>query len=211
MNQIDAAAPDGVSALRPDHTDEAAAVLLASHAQYPAFVALWPDEATRRRALLPFLRASVAGAVALSAGTLGRAQGRPVAVALWQPPGAFPWSPPRKLRAFPALLRTALASPRAFRRFARLGASAEREHPQDPHWYLEALGVHPSAQGQGWARRALEPGLRRADDAGLGCYVETSDGGNVPFYRRLGFEVIAPRLDHLRGGPAYTGMWRSPR
>jgi len=189
----------------------ATAVLSASHADYPAFAHVWPDPAVRRRALRPFLRASVADAAALGDSSVGREGDRVVAVALWLGPGAFPWSPARKARATGAFLRTALAAPRAFPAFARIGAAAERSHPDAVHWYLESLGVHPAAQGRGWGRRVLEPGLDRADAQGVACYVETSDPGNEAFYRRLGFELTAPRLEHLPGGPPYLGMTRPPR
>ena len=78
---------------------QAAAVLVASHADHPGFAWLWPDPAVRRRALRPFLRATVGDVVAHGSATVGRdAQGR-CAVALWLPPESFPWSLRRTLRA----------------------------------------------------------------------------------------------------------------
>ncbi|WNV74274.1 N-acetyltransferase [Geodermatophilus sp. DSM 44513] len=199
------------AAVRPLHQSEVAAataVLSASHADYPAFRHLWPDPAVRRRALLPFLRASLADAAALGGSSIAGDGDGALAVAVWLPPGAFPWSAARKARAAPALLRTAMAAPRSFPAFARLSAAAEHSHPGDPHWYLQALGVHPRAQRQGWGQRVLRPGLEQADATGLPCYVETSDPANQEFYRRLGFDVITPRLEHLPGGPPYTGLRR---
>jgi ribosomal protein S18 acetylase RimI-like enzyme len=102
-------------------------------------------------------------------------------------------------------------SPALLSWFARLGAAAAATAPRESCWYLEALGVHPRVQRRGWGRRVLEPGLRRADDAGLPCYVETSDPGNRGFYVSLGFEVSAPHLEHLPGGPGYIGMRRAPK
>ncbi len=205
------AAEAGVRPLRRGDGAAAANVLADSHAGYPAFRHLWPDAATRRRALLPFLRASTADAAALSAGTVATDRDGVLAVALWLPPGTFPWSPLRQVRAGPALLRTALADPRAFPAFARLGAAAARTLPSPSHWYLEALGVAPRAQRRGWGRRVLRPGLERADAASLPCYVETCDQGNEAFYGRLGFMVVGARHEHLPGGPPYTGMERLPR
>ncbi len=186
-------------------------LLVRSHTDYPAFRAVWPDRRTRIRALFPFTRAAVADTAALGTGSVAVERGEVRAAALWLPPGAFPWSARRKLRATPLLLRTASAAPRAFGRFAAIGAAAERAHPSVAHWYLETLGVEPTAQGRGWGGRVLDPGLHRADADGLPCYVETSDAANEPFYRRFGFEVVAPRLEHLPGGPAYRGMLRPPR
>lgn len=197
-----------VRPLRRGDLAETTAVLCASHADYPAFGHLWPNPAVRARALAPFLRASTADAAALQASAVAGDEEGMVAVALWLPPGAFPWSPARKARATPALARTALAAPRAFPAFVQLGAAAERTHPSDPHWHLQALGVHPRAQHRGWGQRVLRPGLERADATGLACYLETSDPANEQFYRRLGFTLVAPRLEHLPGGPPYIGMRR---
>lgn len=199
-----------VRALRRGDTASAGEVLAESHARYPAFVHLWPEPAVRRRALVPFLRSAASDAAGLGAGDIGTDAGGIVAVALWLPPGAFPWSPRRQARASPALLRTALAAPRAAVSFARLGAAAARTAPGEAHWHLEALGVHPRAQHRGWGDRVIRPGLQRADADGLPCYVETSDPANVGFYSHFGFEVAAPTLDHLAHGPAYIGMRRPP-
>ena len=186
-------------------------MLAASHARYPAFGHLWPDPAVRHRALMPFLQAAATDAAGLGASVVGTDAGGMVAVALWLPPGSFPWSPVRQARALPALLRTALAAPRAAASFARLGAAAGRTAPGERHWYLETLGVHPRAQRRGWGQRLLGPGLRRADADELPCYLETSDPANVDYYDCLGFEVVASTLDHLPHGPAYIGMRRPPR
>lgn len=201
----------GVETLLRPERGEAAAVLAASHADYPGFAWLWPDPAVRRRALRPFLRATVADVAAHGSAAVGRDGQGVCAVALWLPPGSFPWSLGRKLRAAPALARTAMAAPRAFPAFAALGASAERTHPDEEHWSLEVLGVHPRAQGEGWGGELMRAGIARADADGAACWVETSDPANVGFYRALGFEVLAPRLEHLAGGPRYVGLRRPPR
>lgn len=200
-----------VRTLRRGDTAAAGELLAASHARYPAFVHLWPDPAVRRSALTPFLRAAARDASGLRASDMGTDAQGIVAVALWLPPGRFPWSPIRQARALPALLRTAMAAPRVAASFARLGAAAARTAPGEPHWYLEALGVHPRAQRRGWGQGVIGPGLQRADADGLPCYVETSDTANVDFYHHFGFEVVAPTLNHLPHGPAYTGLRRTPR
>jgi ribosomal protein S18 acetylase RimI-like enzyme len=197
--------------LERTHARAAGALLTASHADYPAFRHVYPAPDARRRALLPFMTASAADAAAIG-GSFGAWDGQGlVGAALWLPPAAFPWSAWRKLKATPRLLRTAMAAPGSFRAFAQIGTAAEKVHPHEPHWYLEALGVHPRGQGQGVGTGLMDLGLRRADADGLPCYLETSDPGNEAFYRRLGFEVTEPRLEHLPGGPPYLGMRRAPR
>jgi ribosomal protein S18 acetylase RimI-like enzyme len=198
--------PD-VDVLRRTDVDAAALVLAASHADYPAFRHVFPDPAVRRRALLPFMRATAKDASQWPSSAVARRAREVVAVAVWLPPGAFPWSAGRKLRITPALVRTALAAPRAFPTFAKVGTASERSHPTEPHWYLEVLGVDPSAQREGWGSRVLRPGLRHADAEGLPCYLETSDPANEAFYQRLGFETVST-LMHITGGPPYLGMRR---
>src|SRR5215211_6627953 len=93
------------------HARAAGGLLSASHADYPAFRHVYPAPDTRRRALLPFMTASAADAAAIGA-SFGAWDCRGVVgVALWLPPGAFPWSAWRKLKATPRLLRTAIAAP----------------------------------------------------------------------------------------------------
>ena len=200
-----------IDILRRADARAAGLLLSVSHGEYPAFRHVFPAADVRRRALIPFMTASAADAAAFGVSTVARDSRGLVGVALWLPPGAFPWSIRRKVRATPALLRTALSAPRSFPAFAGIGAAAEKVHPPEPHWYLEALGVHPRGQGRGVGTSLMAEGLRRADASGLPCYLETSDPANEMFYRRLGFEVVERHLEHIAGGPPYLGMRRPPR
>jgi ribosomal protein S18 acetylase RimI-like enzyme len=132
-------------------------------------------------------------------------------VALWQKPGRFPLSLMRKARMMPALLRVALAAPRAFPRFARSGAALERAFPEEPVWYLEALGVHPNAQRRGVGGALLAAGLAVVDADHIACHLHTSDEANVAYYERWGFELTQPAFPAYAGGPTYYGMTRPPR
>jgi ribosomal protein S18 acetylase RimI-like enzyme len=188
----------------------AADALAAGHADYPAFRYLFPDPGRRARALRPFFAATVRDAVPFGH-VWAAVDGRRVdAVGVWLPPGAFPWSAWRKLRATPAFLRVFAADPRAFRTFVGYGANAERAHPSEAHWYLVVLSVRPEAQRRGLGSRLVEPILARADADGLPSYLETSDPANVAFYRRFGFEVTDRALQLVPGGPTHVAMRRSP-
>jgi ribosomal protein S18 acetylase RimI-like enzyme len=198
---------DAVVALRRHEHREAAEVLVDSHGDYPAFRYVFPTD-RRRRALRPFLEATVRDAAANGVVDAVSHQGRIAGIAVWLPPGAYPWSPRRQVRAAPALLRTALAAPMSFRAFAALGANATAAHPRDRHWYLVALGVRHESHGRGLGSRLLDSGLRRADADGIDAYVETSDPANLPFYVRHGFVVVEPDLQLLPGGPPYAALRR---
>lgn len=192
-------------ALRARDVGEAAEVLVASHADYPAFRAVFPDPARRERALRPFFRGTIADAVRAGVVEGERVDGRLAGVAVWLPPGAAALDTRRKLAMFPALLRVMAAAPRSFGRFARFGANVEKAHPDDAHWYLVVLGVRPEHHGRGIGRALLESGLRRADGD---VYLETSDPANVAFYERFGFTVVDPALHLVPDGPPHVAMRR---
>ena len=213
----------------------AADVLVDSHRNYPAFRHVFPDPRRRLKALRPFFAATLrdaipfgsvytdagcgyagtdAGAVHLGAdaGAVhpGADAGGMAAVAVWLPPGAFPWTGVRQARAAPTLVRTMIAAPRSFPAFMRLGANATRAHPTEPHWYLVVLGVRPSHQGHGHGSRLVAAGLHHADRDGTACYLETSDPTNVAFYQRFGFTVVDHALSLVPGGPTHIAMRRPP-
>jgi ribosomal protein S18 acetylase RimI-like enzyme len=200
-----------IDALRRQHTRVAAEVLAESHHDYPIFRHLFPDSDRRRRALRGFFRGVVRDACRLGAShAAAGAGGALLGVAVWLPPGTYPWSALRKLRAVPALLRVALVAPGSASDFARTGANTERAHPAEPHWYLEVLGVRPEAQGLGVGTQLLGLGLARAERAGLPCYLETARRQNVGYYARFGFEVVDDALALVPSGPTHWAMWRPP-
>ncbi len=201
---------DGVVTLPRGRHREAADVLVDSHGDYPAFRHVFASD-RRRRALRPFFEATVrdASCAGVVEGIVDG--GRLAAAAVWLPPGAYPWSVRRQLRAAPALMRTALAAPGSFRAFAALGAAAAAAHPRDDHWYLVALGVRHGSHRRGLGSRLLAAGLRRADADEVDAYVETSDPDNLPFYTRSGFVVVEPALWLLPDGPPYIALRRRIR
>ena len=197
-----------IGVLRKAQVDGAAAALTASHADYPAFCHVFPDRRRRARALASFFRATVRDAIPFGA-VHAAVDGRQVlAVAVWLPPGAFPWSALRKARATPSFMRVLAADPSAFGTFVRYGANAERAHPREPHWYLEVLGVRPGSQRQGLGTRLIQPVLGQADADRRSCLLETSDRANVPYYERFGFSVINDDLALVPNGPTHVVMRR---
>lgn len=198
----------GVSTVPPGEHRAAAAAIAAGHADYPAFRHLFVDPRRRARALRAFFEATVRDAVPFGS-VLAVPDGPTVAAtAVWLPPGAFPWTPRRKLRATPTFGRVLIADPRAFPAFVRYGNVVEKAHHGDPHWYLVVLSVRPEHQRHGLGSRLVEPVLERADRDGVVCRLETSDPANVGFYERFGFEVVGPALSVLAGGPDLIAMRR---
>ena len=127
--------------------------------------------------------------------------------ALWFPPGAWKSSASDYLRSGPHVAR-ALGG--GIIRALRLLAAVERQHPTEPHWYLEAMGVLPDARGQRIGTTLLSPILDHCDEKRLPAYLESSNVRNVRFFERHGF-VAAAQLDVPAGAPRVTPMWRDPR
>ncbi|WP_329395616.1 GNAT family N-acetyltransferase [Streptomyces melanogenes] len=82
--------------------------------------------------------------------------------------------------------------------------------PQEPHWYLAAIGADPAGQGQGHGSALLRSGLAKADAAGMPVHLESSKPSNLPVYEHFGFTV----LEEVRlpgNGPTLWAMRRAPR
>jgi Acetyltransferase (GNAT) family len=199
-----------VIVLRHGQQRAGAAAIAAGHANYPAFRHLFLDPRRRARVLPVFFEATVRDAIPYGS-VLAAADGdRVEATAVWLPPGRFPWTPWRKLRATPAFTRIMITAPRVFPTFMRYGANIEAAHRDAPHWYLVVLSVRPESQRRGLGSRLVEPIFERADRDGVPCRLETSDPANVPFYERFGFEVTDPALAAMPDGPCLTAMRRPP-
>jgi ribosomal protein S18 acetylase RimI-like enzyme len=197
--------------LRPDQVRAVGEVLSQSHADYPAFRHTFPDAMHRRRALRRMFTGIARDAVRFRSVYAAEAtDGRVLGVAIWLPPGRFPWSAGRQLRGAGWQLGVLLAAPRSFPTFMRTGMNAARLHPSDRHWYLETMGVAPSAQRRGIGGRLLAPVLERADRERVDCYLGTSDRANVAYYKRYGFEVVDDTVPLLPAGPTHVAMRRRP-
>ena len=127
--------------------------------------------------------------------------------ALWFPPGGWRSSVSDYVRSGPKVAR-ALGTGTV--RALRLLSAVERQHPPEPHWYLETLGVVPESRSRGVGPQLLAPVLERCDAERLPAYLESSSTRNVAFFERQGFVARAP-LEVLPGCPVVTPMWRDPR
>ena len=179
--------------LSGDQLASAGHVFASSHADYPSWRAVFHDRRQRERALPRVLPGDGARRPSFGAVDAAVTNGQVLGIAVWLPPGRFPWSASRKLRAAPAMLSMLRAAPGRFSMFARLGANAQRFHPTYPHWNLETLGIRQEAQGRGIGTRLMAPGLARADHAGLPCYLTTARQENLGFYERGQAAVRRPR------------------
>lgn len=203
-------ARDAVQVLRRGQERAAAEAIAAGHANYPSFRHFFPNDELRAKILPTFFRATVRDAVPFGSVLSAWTGDRVDAVAVWLPPERFPWTRIRKLQATPAFLRIMVAAPRAFAPFARFGTGVEAAHRDGPHWYLVVMSVRPERQRQGLGKALVKPILERADRDGVVCRLETADPNNIPFYTRLGFDVVDTAFSPIPGGPTLTTFRRSP-
>jgi ribosomal protein S18 acetylase RimI-like enzyme len=94
--------------------------------------------------------------------------------------------------------------PRTFELFELFDA----HRPQDPHYYLQFIGVRPGCQGTGIGSALLRAMLDRCDLGGVPAYLEADERSKL-LYAKHGFEAIAEI--RLPNGPSAWSMWRAPR
>ncbi|MDQ3398081.1 MAG: GNAT family N-acetyltransferase [Deinococcota bacterium] len=197
--------------LEPNQIGEATGVLLRSFHSALQFVAVCPNPAKRLRLLRIFFGVAVRDALAHGHIDVASGHGRVAGVAVWLPPGHVVMTPARQARAALPMSRIGFFAPRALSRLARLGTVLDAAHPGEPHWYLSALAVDTTVQGQRVGSQLLRDGLARAEATRYGCYLETMLERNVRLYRRFGFEVVREEQGLVPGGPPFWFMWRAPQ
>jgi len=123
--------------------------------------------------------------------------------AMWLPPGIGPDED-----ALGAAMAEGISEDRheqVFGLLERVGAA----HPDEPHWFLPAIGVDPARQGRGVGAALMSHSLAGCDADGTVAYLESSNPRNVPFYERLGFEVVE-RMQ-VGDSPVLSAMLRTAR
>jgi GNAT superfamily N-acetyltransferase len=182
---------------------ETAQILARAFYDDPVFGWFFPDEGSRHQRLQRFFVTELHheslghGAVEVAC-----VDGRVAGAAVWFPPGA---SLATEASALPGYLR---AFGRRLVIVSQYESVAVSAHPRDdPHWYLNVIGVDPARQGHGLGAALLRSRLRRCDQEGLPAYLESSKLGNVPLYEHFGFQVTGA-LGLPEGAPVVNTMWR---
>ena len=105
-----------------------------------------------------------------------------------------------------------LLGPQGCANFTAIVANMEHalaQHNLQQAWYLSIAGIAPQAQGRGLGASVLAPGLAAVDQAGAVCFLETYNERSLPFYGRLGFEVVGRYAEAVTGSD-YWLMLRQP-
>ncbi|HEY5260923.1 MAG TPA: GNAT family N-acetyltransferase [Solirubrobacteraceae bacterium] len=175
------------------------AVLAEAFYEDPIFAWLMPDDAKRRARLRRYFAIELRY-FALARGRVWSTSDL-TGAALSTPPGV--WRVP---------LHATLLEGTAFGihvpRAARLGATVERRHIRERHYYVRDIGVHPDGQGQGLGSALMQPTLDRCDREGLPAYLEASSERSAALYERLGFKLTGEL--RVAGSPPLRLMLRPP-
>lgn len=65
-----------------------------------------------------------------------------------------------------------------------------KKYAHEPHFYLDNIGVLPSARGQGLSSKLIRPFLERADSQKTIAYTDTVTRSNVALYEHFGFQCV---------------------
>jgi GNAT superfamily N-acetyltransferase len=177
---------------------QAGEVLARAFFDDPMTMYILPDDQQRREILPSFMTAG--GNICMLNGEVYTTPGDILGSANWLPPGKTEIDEARLAEAGAMEVLGTMGDEAAGRfgaLMAQLGELHQKAVPPE-HWYLLILGVDPPRQGQGIGGQLIEPVLRRADAAGLPCYLETMKPRNVTFYKKHGFEVVVE--DDIAGG-----------
>ena len=176
--------------LTPADVEPAADIIAQAFVNDPLISFILPVKSARMNTLKTFFR--IYGEINILNGR-GYGVGEPLqGVAYWQPPGSESLS--ISIKALAKLLPLVFtAYPFGYiraRAIFRTTDSLHQKYAADPHYYLDNLGVLPSAQGKGWSSKLMRPILEQADAQQVIAYTDTTSPANVGFYAHFGFECV---------------------
>jgi GNAT superfamily N-acetyltransferase len=203
LDQID------IGLLPSRHVDAAIGLLAAAFQDDPIFCFHFPNPQLRRKVLELFFGDVVRAHLRINHVHAAFAGASLIGAAVWRPPNAVVTGWSFRLRSLITRCRLLTRSPRAGKKLLQGFARLEATHPDTPHWYLFFIGIDRRRRGHGLGARLMAPVLQAADAGRMPCYLETPFRQTLPFYRKLGYEVIGePRP--FPGAPQLWAMKREP-
>ncbi len=176
--------------LTEEHAEAAGNLIAAAFFPSPPATFVVPDRARRTQLLPAFFTAMTR--LAIRHGQVA-ALGTPLqAVALWLLPDRKPPTEEELAEAGMGVFESLVDEGEAARLDIlnrHLDAAHERVMDQ-PHWYLPFLAVSPEHHGQGAGTLLLRHSLERVIPVGVPSYLDSVDERNLPFYERLGFQIM---------------------
>ena len=196
--------------LRGDALEQAVDVAVGAFGEDPFFSYLFDDPARRHVAVARLHRAVLVHLAQIGIVRTAYLDDRVVGVALWVPPGKWPYPMSVQLRQAAGAMRAFLPNLGSLPRAGRILRSVELAHPKRPQWYLQLLMVDPTVQRQGIGGILQASTLELCDAEGLPAWLETQKQDNLAYYARFGFEV-AKEHRPVPDGPPMWSLSRDPR
>jgi GNAT superfamily N-acetyltransferase len=163
----------------------------------------FPDEQSRSRDLVPFMRFWTA--CSLRHSWLRMTDGCE-AVTLWTPPGEI-YVTPEGQPTMDALLDDLFG--RRTPEIQALFDQFEQHMPEGDYYHLEWWATHRDHAGRGLGTALVRDNLARVDALHMPSYLESTNPANLPRYEALGFRRLGEFAPP--GGPVITTMWRDAR
>jgi GNAT superfamily N-acetyltransferase len=176
----------------------------------PFFEYLFPDQQHRHRSVAVLHRTVLDRVGDFGLTRTALVDDAVAGVALWVPPGKWPYPPMLQLRQLFTAVRAFMPDVSGLARAGRILRAAELAHPKRPQWYLQLLMVDPVHQRQGIGARLQAEALEQCDRDGLPAWLETQKEANLAYYARFGFEV-AHEHRPVPEAPAMWSLSRDPR
>ena len=179
--------------LQKDQIKPAAQILARAFDDDEFFRKLVPDQQTRFRKATHFFAFTIK--LGLRYGEVYTTSPNLEGITIWMPPESAYISLWRAIRcgAISLIFRVGFGLMRKMNAVDSYGERVRKRLAPQKHWYLALLGVDPDHQGKGHAGAMMKPMLKRIDDEGLPCYLETEGEKNISMYQHFGFK----HLEHI--------------
>lgn len=173
-----------------NNAEPAIEVLVRAFRNYPLFRHYFPNEANREKILHYFL--SVVVFSGIHYGEVHATSPNLEGIAVWIPSNNYPVTFWNLLRSVPLLKIFGIGrhGGTKLRHFNDYIDSVHQRVAPFKHWFLQAIGIAPRFQGEGFASMLLRPMLSKIDKEYLPCYLETIDEKNISMYEHYGFKII---------------------
>jgi len=176
--------------LTPADIERAAHVLAQAFIDDPLCTFMLPFRRTRVKTLAKFFRAY--GTVNI-ASQRGYGSGEPLqGVAYWEPPNPENLSISLKTLAkfLPLWLTYYPIGYYRAKAIIQTTDDLHKKYADEPHYYLDNIGVIPSGRGMGIASKLIRPILEQADSQRVIAYTDTVTPFNVALYEHYGFQCV---------------------
>jgi hypothetical protein len=195
----------------PADFDAIVEMLVATYDNHVFLSAVFPDPASRPRALRGFFTASLKDGLRAGFVYVVRADGKIVGAAIMYLPGAYPPPAWRMLLTLPDWLKVGVASPGGLWRLIQIKNTLEGLRPKQPHIYGYGVGIHPAYQRSGAGNLLQNQAMKDSDESGIPLYMETQRRSVLEWMKPRGFKVLREDVEMFPGGPRTWTVWRDPK